>query len=82
MSDLIERLAVYRAADQLAAFGVVAEAVWWVAIIDARLIRQHMDLYAAVLAAHAPAQHPMTEGTLTGLARWVSGRWSCSGRTR
>jgi hypothetical protein len=67
MDDVIERLSVYRPADQPAASGAVAEAVWWVTIIDARLIRQYMDLYDAVLAAHVPAQHPMIEGTLAGL---------------
>ena len=36
-------------------------------IIDARLIRQYMDIYDAILAAQPPAQHPVIEGTLTGL---------------
>ncbi len=67
MDDVIERLSMYRPADQLAASGAVAEAVWWVTIIDARMIRQYMDVYDAVLAAHVPAQHPMIEGTLAGL---------------
>jgi hypothetical protein len=67
MDDVIERLSVYRPADQLAASSAVAEAVWWVTIIDARMIRQYMDVYDAVLAAHVPAQYPMIEGTLAGL---------------
>ena len=67
MQDVVEQLAMDRPADHSAASGAVAEAVWWVTIIDARLIRQYMDIYDAVLAAHPAAQHPMIEGTLAGL---------------
>ncbi len=67
MRDAIERLTSDRSVDEPAACGAVAEAVWWVTIIDARMIRQYMDIYDAVLAAHAPVQHPMIEGTLAGL---------------
>ena len=67
MDDVIERLGVHQPADQAAAFEAVGEAVWWVTIIDARMIRQYMDLYDAVLAALVPAQHTMIEGTLAGL---------------
>ncbi len=67
MSEVIERLGVHQPADQAAAFEAVGEAVWWATIIDARLIRQYMDIYDAILAAHPPAQHPVIEGTLTGL---------------
>jgi hypothetical protein len=66
MQDVVEQLAMGRPADQAAA-GAVAEAVWWVTIIDARLIRQYMDIYDAVLAERPAAQHPMIEGTLAGL---------------
>ena len=67
MQDVVEKLALDRPADHSAASGAVAEAVWWITIIDARLIRQYMDIYDAVLAARPPAQHPMIEGTLAGL---------------
>jgi hypothetical protein len=67
MCDVIERLGVHQPADQAAAFEAVGEAVWWVTIIDARLIRQYMDIYDAILAAYPQAQHPVIEGTLTGL---------------
>jgi hypothetical protein len=67
MHDVIERLALHPPADEAAAFEAVGEAVWWVTIIDARLIRQYMDLYDAILAAYPPAQRPVIEGTLTGL---------------
>ncbi len=68
MRDVTERLTLCRPEeDGVVAFSAVAEAVWWVTIIDARLIRQYMDIYDAVLAAHTPAQRSMIEGTLTGL---------------
>ena len=67
MHDVIEWLAGHQPADEATAFEAVGEAVWWVTIIDARLIRQYMDLYDAVLAAHPQVQHPVIEGTLTGL---------------
>ena len=68
MRDVTERLALCRPEeDGVVAFSAVAEAVWWVTIIDARLIRQYMDIYEAVLAAHEPAQRSMAEGTLAGL---------------
>jgi hypothetical protein len=67
MHDVIERLAVHQPSEAAAAFDAIGEAVWWVTIIDARLIRQYMDLYDAVLAAHVRAHQPMIEGTLAGL---------------
>jgi hypothetical protein len=68
MRDITERLALCRPEeDGVVAFSAVAEAVWWVTIIDARLIRQYMDIYDALLAAHDPMQRSMVEGTLAGL---------------
>jgi hypothetical protein len=67
MRDVTERLSLDRPADPAAAFTAVAEAVWWVTIIDARLVRQYTDLYDDVLAAHAAVQRPVIEGTLAGL---------------
>jgi hypothetical protein len=67
MHDVIERLAVHHPANDAAAFEAVGEAVWWVTIIDARMIRQYMELYDTVLAAYPPAQRAVIEGTLTGL---------------
>jgi hypothetical protein len=80
MQDVIEQLDVDQPADQAAAFGAVAEAVWWTTIIDARLIRQYMDLYDSVLAAHVRADQPMIEGTLAGL-RFVRNQM-CADRQR
>ena len=73
MSDTIQRLARVRAADQPRAFAVVSEAVWWVTIVDATLIRHHPETYDAVLAAGAMAERRRIEGTLAGL-RFVRNR--------
>jgi hypothetical protein len=81
MQDVIEQLDVDRPADQAAAFSAVAEAVWWITIIDARLIRQYMDLYDSVLAAHVRADQPMIEGTLAGL-RFVRNQMCADGPGR
>jgi hypothetical protein len=68
MRDITERLVLCRPEeDGVVAFSAVAEAVWWVTIIDARLIRQYMDVYDLVLADHDPAHRAMVEGTLAGL---------------
>ncbi|HEY2241373.1 MAG TPA: hypothetical protein VGI21_21400 [Streptosporangiaceae bacterium] len=81
MQDVIEQLDADQPADPAAAFSAVAEAVWWTTIIDARLIRQYMDLYDAVLDAHLPADRPMIEGTLAGL-RFVRNQMSADERRR
>jgi hypothetical protein len=67
MRDVVERLGLDQPADPSAAFSAVEEAVWWITIIDARMIRQYMDLYDTVLATCAPAHQPRIEGTLAGL---------------
>src|SRR5438046_3411292 len=73
MSDATERLARVRAADRARAFAVISEAVWWVTIVDATLVRHHLDAYDTVLAGHNPAQRELTEETLAGL-RFVRNR--------
>ncbi len=73
MSETIERLPRVRAWDRPRAFAVIGEAVWWVTIVDATLVRYHPQAYDGVLACQAPAQRQLTEGTLTGL-RFVRNR--------
>ena len=73
MSDTTQRLARIRAANQPRAFAVVGEAVWWVTIVDATLIRHHPETYDAVLAARPAAERRLIEGTLAGL-RFVRNR--------
>jgi hypothetical protein len=73
MSDTIERLPRVRAANQPRAFAVIGEAVWWVTIVDATLVRHHPDEYDAVLAGQPAAERQRIEGTLAGL-RFVRNR--------
>jgi hypothetical protein len=73
MSDAAERLARVRAADRARAFVVISEAVWWVTMVDATLVRHHPDAYDAVMAGQPPAQRQLVEGTLAGL-RFVRNR--------
>ena len=67
MRDTTERLPRMRAADRLPAFAVIGEAVWWVTMVDATLVRHHPDAYDAAMAGQSPAQRELTEGTLAGL---------------
>jgi hypothetical protein len=73
MSDTTERLPRIRAADRPRAFAVIGEAVWWITIVDATLVRHHPDAYDAVLASQPPAERQLAEGTLAGL-RFVRNR--------
>jgi hypothetical protein len=74
MSDTTERLARVQAWDQAQAFELIGEAVWWVTIVDATLVRYHLGgAYDAVLANQTPAQQRLIEDTLTGL-RFVRNR--------
>jgi hypothetical protein len=73
MSDTAERLPRVRAGDRPRAFAVISEAVWWVTIVDATLVRHQPDVYDAVLASQAPAQRRLIEQTLAGL-RFVRNR--------
>jgi hypothetical protein len=67
MSDTTYRLTRIRAADQPRAFMVISEAVWWVTMVDATLVRHHPDAYDGVLAGQSPPERQLIEETLTGL---------------
>lgn len=67
MNDTIERLSQVTAWNPARAFAVVGEAVWWVTIVDATLVRHHLDAYDAVIAGQASAERQLTEETLAGL---------------
>jgi predicted nucleic acid-binding Zn ribbon protein len=55
------------------AFTAITEAVWWVTMVDATLVRYHPDAYGAVLASHDAAQRKIIEDTFAGL-RFVRNR--------
>lgn len=73
MNDTSKRLTRMSARDQPRAFALISELVWWVTIVDATLVRHHLDAYDAVLAGQAPAERQRVEGTLAGL-RFVRNR--------
>jgi hypothetical protein len=75
MGEAAERLSRVRPRDQARAFAVIAEAVWWITIVDATLVRHHEDTYDGVMAGQSPAARDLIEGTLAGL-RFVRNRIS------
>jgi len=73
MCDATDRLPRKRAASGPQAFAMISEAVWWITIVDATLVRYHPDTYNAVLGGQADEERGLIEGTLTGL-RFVRNR--------
>jgi hypothetical protein len=67
MCDVTGRFGWVRAADQARALAAISEAVWWVTIVDATLIRHHLGVYDDILAGQPPAERRLIEGTLAGL---------------
>ena len=73
MRDTTERLGKVKAGDRPQAFAVIGEAVWWVTIVDATLVRYHPDAYDHALAGLPAARRRLTESTFAGL-RFVRNR--------
>lgn len=73
MADTVARLGQMKAADPPRAFAVIGEAVWWVTIVDATLVRHHPDVYDDVMAAQDPGLRRVIEEALGGL-RFVRNR--------
>jgi hypothetical protein len=67
MSDTTDRLPQVGAWDRPRAFAVIGEAVWWVTIVDATLVRHQAGAYDAAMAGQAPARRQLVEETLAGL---------------
>ncbi len=67
MRDTAQRLGRVRARDRAQAFAAISEAVWWVTIVDATLVRYHPETYDSMLAAQTAAERRATEQTFTGL---------------
>jgi len=67
MGDTVDRLLRARTSDQPHGFAAISEAVWWVTMVDATLVRYHPDVYDAALASHGPAERQVIEGTFGGL---------------
>ncbi len=73
MSEATARLSRAGIWDRRRAFAAIGEAVWWVTLVDATLVRHHPGAYDAVAAGQSPAQRQLIEGTLAGL-RFVRNR--------
>ena len=67
MRDTVDRLLRARTSDPPHGFVAISEAVWWVTMVDATLVRYHPDIYDAALASHGPAERRVIEGTFGGL---------------
>jgi hypothetical protein len=76
MSDATERLATVRTWDPARAFGAASEAVWWVTIVDATLVRYYPDAYDAELNRQPDDERRLIEETLGGL-RFVRNQVGC-----
>jgi hypothetical protein len=67
MTGITQRLRQTGTRDSARGLAVISEAVWWVTLVDATLVRHHPAIYDRTLAAHTPAQRQRIEGTLGGL---------------
>jgi hypothetical protein len=67
MLDAAQRLTKVRARDKALAFAAIGEAVWWVTIVDATLVRHHLEAYDALVADQPAARRQAIEETLAGL---------------
>src|SRR6185437_3755858 len=67
LEDTAERLRKAGAVNLPEALAVISEAVWWVTLVDATMIRYHHDAYDHALAELAADERKITEGTFTGL---------------
>jgi hypothetical protein len=67
MTETIERLSAVARWDRSRAFTAISEAVWQVTLVDATLVRHHLDTYDQIMARQDPAQRLLTEQTLAGL---------------
>jgi len=73
MRDATGRLLRAAPRDRARPFAVISEAVWWVTIVDATLVRYHPDTYDIVLASRPGKERRLIEETLGGL-RFVRNR--------
>jgi hypothetical protein len=73
MSETTGRLRQVPARDRPHALAAIGEAVWWVTIVDATLVRHHPHAYDIVIASRPPERRELVEGTLAGL-RFVRNR--------
>ena len=73
MRETTHRLLRVGGWDRANGFAVISEAVWWVTMVDATLMRYRPGIYSGVLASQDTAQRRITEDTFAGL-RFVRNR--------
>jgi hypothetical protein len=66
MSHATGRLPRVAAWDRARGYTVIGEAVWWVTLVDATLVRHHAEVYD-IVAGQFATQRPLIEATLAGL---------------
>jgi hypothetical protein len=67
MAETIDRLPRVKAWDGARAVAVIGEAVWWVTIVDATMVRYHPDTYDQILAGASAVDRMTIEESLAGL---------------
>jgi hypothetical protein len=67
MRDAVQRLACDQGLDHAQGFAVISDAVWWVTLVDATLVRYHHQAYESAMESQAPARRGAIEGTFAGL---------------
>jgi hypothetical protein len=67
MTQATGRLLALGEWDRPGAFAAIGDAVWWITLVDATLVRHHLDAYDRVLAGKAAAERRLIEGGLAGL---------------
>jgi hypothetical protein len=73
MRESVDRLLRAGAWDRAHGFAAISEAVWWVTMVDATLVRYHPDRYGAVLSGQPADRRRMIEDVFAGL-RFVRNR--------
>jgi hypothetical protein len=73
MRETTDRLLRSGGLDQVNGFAVISEAVWWVTMVDATLMRYQPETYSGVLARRSAAERRIIEDTFGGL-RFVRNR--------
>jgi len=67
MGEATRRLEEMPAGDLPRGLAAISEAVWWVTLVDATLVRYHPGDYDLILARHEPDERHAIEDTLGGL---------------
>ncbi len=73
MWQATERLGDVPGCDPQDGYAIISEAVWWVTMVDATLVRYRADTYGELLASLSASDREVTEDTFGGL-RYVRNR--------